>query len=108
MTTSTLEQKPSEGDPAGFSIIDRCDECPYTAYTWSRVKLKGSIIKEHLAQHEPGRAVDIEVNWEPSAFCSVCEDGIGDIKTNDSESLRCDDCDTTWDIDGRNGETDDQ
>lgn len=60
----------------------------------------------HTAQHDPGRAPDITVEWEISASCSVCEDTIGDIVVNDSDSIRCKDCGTTWSIDGSNGERD--
>lgn len=44
------------------------------------------------------------MDWEPSAFCSVCADGIGDIVAED-EGLTCRDCGTTWGIDGKMGET---
>ena len=54
----------------------------------------------------PGRALDIEVDWEPSACCSVCADGVGDI-TQEDDGLRCHGCGTTWDMDGTGGETTD-
>lgn len=81
-----------------------CSACGYTTYTggdpdrdWSH------ILDSHLAQHQPGRALDIEVDWTPSALCSVCEDGIGDIHAED-DGLICRECGTQWDIDGTGGE----
>lgn len=58
----------------------------------------------HSRQYDPGNAPDIAVDWEISASCSVCPDGIGDVKTNDSETVRCEECGTTWHIDGTGGE----
>lgn len=85
------------------SVKVECSECDYKAWTggspnrdWTR------LIDGHLAQHRPGRAVDIEVDWEPSAWCSVCEDG-GDIH-QEGDGLTCRDCGTTWSIDGTYGE----
>lgn len=59
--------------------------------------------RDHSAQYEPGRAPDIQVDWEPVALCPVCEDGVGDIAQVD-EGLGCKECDTTWDMVGRGGE----
>lgn len=61
-------------------------------------------LRSHTEQFEPGRAPDITVDWTISASCSVCPDGIGDVVTNDSESVICNDCNTTWHIDGTSGE----
>ncbi|MBG6085834.1 hypothetical protein [Zhihengliuella flava] len=47
---------------------------------------------------------DINVDWEPSAWCPICEDG-GDMAVIDTEALECTDCGTTWSIDGRHGES---
>lgn len=58
----------------------------------------------HRAQYDPGRAPDITVEYELVAYCSVCEDGIGDIQQNDGETVRCKECGTAWHIDGTNGE----
>lgn len=58
----------------------------------------------HTKQYLPGSAPDIVVDWEISACCSVCEDGIGDIVTEDSESVYCKECGTTWSMDGTDGE----
>lgn len=58
---------------------------------------------DHQEQHRPGRALDIEVDWEPSATCSVCPDG-GDIHQDSSDTLECRQCGTVWDIDGSGGE----
>lgn len=64
--------------------------------------------REHSEQFKPGRAPDISVDWEISACCSVCEDGIGDVVSEDSESLRCKECSTTWSMEGDSGERDDE
>lgn len=94
-------------DKAGYYMPVRveCSECAYKTYTGgSPDRDWNHLIDGHLAQHEPGRAVDIEVDWEPSARCSVCEDG-GDIH-QEGDGLTCRDCGTTWSIDGTNGERD--
>ena len=58
---------------------------------------------DHQDQHRPGRAPDIEVDWEPSATCSVCPDG-GDIHQDSSDVLEGRGCGTTWYLDGTGGE----
>jgi hypothetical protein len=58
----------------------------------------------HTVQYEPGRAPDIEVDWDPSANCSVCED-LGEVKADpDGEGLFCVQCKTRWGMDGEHGE----
>ncbi|QAY16180.1 hypothetical protein SEA_SONALI_68 [Arthrobacter phage Sonali] len=64
----------------------------------------GKFIDYHSGQFEPGRAPDIAVDWEISACCSVCPDGIGDIEVIDSDTIQCKDCRTTWDMTGSNGD----
>lgn len=83
-----------------------CNMCPYVTFTARKagaILSANEILKEHLEQHAPGRALDIAVDWEPSARCSVCESG-GDIVMNDVETLICNECDTTWTLDGTDGE----
>lgn len=87
----------------------KCGQCSHTTFT-SRLRqfmpTASDILHDHLAQHGPGRALDIEVDWEPSANCSVCPDGIGMIKFNDDgEGLACTECGTEWDMDGKDGAT---
>lgn len=65
-----------------------------------------SIWGNHSRQFEPGGAPDITVEWELVAHCSVCPDKVGDVVTNDSESVVCNECGTTWGMDGESGETD--
>jgi hypothetical protein len=60
--------------------------------------------RHHSGQYDTGRAPDITVDWEISACCSVCEDGVGTVVTNDSETVTCEECGTTWSIDGTAGE----
>ena len=87
-----------------------CSACPYVRFTGAPHHIATRVerwMPDHIAQHAPGRALDIEVVWEPSACCSVCEDGIGDIRQVSSEGLECIECGTTWDMDGRGGETSD-
>ena len=80
--------------------------CYWAAYGTIKPEQYDWVIRDHRAQYEPGRAPDIEVDWEPSAWCPVCEDGIGDIKWNsDGEGLICVRCKTTWTIRGEHGET---
>src|SRR5699024_2759876 len=84
----------------------KCAEGCYTAFTQYREsygdpqEYATRVIRDNLRQHEPGRALDIEVSWKPSAFCNVCADGLGDINWSDIETLECRECETTWNIDG--------
>ncbi len=88
------------------SVKASCPLCTHVVFTGGRPGFDWShILDRHLAQHQPGRARDIEVAWEPSAWCSVCEDGIGDIHHED-DGLVCRNCGTRWDINGTGGEID--
>ena len=79
-----------------------CDECGYTSYTAGPKSYKWEhLIDHHLDQHAPYRALDIDVCWEVSADCSVCEDG-GEIVEEDG-GLTCRKCGAYWDIDGTGG-----
>lgn len=82
-----------------------CDHVEFTGVPEHEAEARTSWIADHIAQHAPGRALDIEVDWEPSACCSVCEGGIGDIRQVSSEGLECIECGTAWDNDGTMGET---
>lgn len=93
-------------DPDGQSIVAHClaDGCGYTIYTWSRTTIDPETFGlGHQNQHRPGRALDIEVDGEPSAHCSVCPDGIGDIRTGDDSGIECTECGTWWEHDGTGG-----
>lgn len=97
----------SDPDQNGWvSIRVACALCGHTTWTGHKKSLApqvaASIKRTHLAQHAPGRALDIVVDWEPSADCSVCENG-GNI-TQTGDGLECGDCGTTWDINGEYGE----
>ena len=98
------------GSRSWTNVVAECSVCGYKSFTaiWTDVfnRLnRRSWISDHLAQHGPGRALDIEVDWEPSARCSVCADGIGDIEQED-EGLVCQECGTSWNLDGTGGMTD--
>lgn len=84
------------------SVTAECSDCDYKEWTGGNPRRDWShMIDHHLAQHEPGRALDIDVDWEPSASCSVCTHG-GDVQ-QDGDGLVCQDCGTTWNIDGTFG-----
>lgn len=104
MGEPTIEFRGSEKFTA---IKASCGLCSHVVFTGLPAHLPmptaAEVLAEHLAQHEPGRALDIEVDWEPSAHCSVCEDGIGRIEQED-DGLICRECGATWDMDGRGGE----
>lgn len=93
----------------GWSSVNiRCSECSYVAFTGAPTKViasRSSWISDHLSQHNPGRALDIEVSWEPSACCSVCEDGIGSIRWHEDGGVWCTECKTIWDENGQYGMT---
>ena len=104
------------GDPWGPENPDtyfakiRCSECDFIQ--WSSVRTSKvtaeeyatNSINRHLETHEPGRAPDIDVEYVLSASCSVCEDGIGDVVQESSDSIECRECGTTWSDDGTYGE----
>lgn len=99
----------SETHPGFHSAVIRCSEQDHTIFTsWRDTygdphDYASRVLRDHLDQHKPGRALDIEVSWEPVAFCSVCEDGIGNVVQED-DGLTCRQCGTTWDMDGKQGE----
>lgn len=59
--------------------------------------------ERHTIQFNKNRAQDITVDWDISAYCSVCEDGIGTVIVVDGDTIRCTDCGTTWSMDGTGG-----
>lgn len=104
---------PSASGSGWTAVRAECTECRYVMFTGvpDGVDPDRKWLADHLAQHEEGRALDIEVDWKPSALCSVCDDGVGDIEAWEDEQVRCRECGTRWDYDGRNGtreETDDE
>lgn len=110
-------ENPHQPEPSGGLLKCQAPDCGYlrTFYVpeyrdyekWLASACEG-FKRDHSYQFEPGRARDISVDWEISALCSVCEDGIGEVEVNDSESLRCKECNTTWDMEGGNGEREEQ
>lgn len=100
----------SETYPDFRYAVIRCSEQDHIIFTSYRESYgepqdyANRALRDHLDQHKPGRALDIEVSWEPVALCSVCEDGFGDIAHGYDGDLRCKKCETTWDIDGTSGE----
>lgn len=96
-----IDLKHSEGNNY-TSVSARCSACSYITYTAGPSGRDFSnIIDEHLKQHNPGRAPDIEIEYILSADCSVCEDG-GDIVADDGVLL-CRICQTSWSDDGTHG-----
>lgn len=96
-----------------WSVKGACKECGnkvFTAIPYSekfapsvkavRERMEHSF-RDHQEQHKPGRALDIEVEYELVARCSVCKDG-GNIYVED-DVLLCDQCGTSWDMDGTMG-----
>lgn len=84
-----------------------CSECSHMVFTGGPVDRDWShSIDDHLRQHEPGRAIDIEVQYVLSADCTVCDDG-GDLHEDSTDVIECRDCGTTWYSDGTGGETKD-
>jgi N-acetyl-anhydromuramyl-L-alanine amidase AmpD len=101
--------KCSDTDNDMFSVTARCSACSHIAFTAipsPYADRRISFIQEHIDQHAPGRAIDIDAIWEVSAHCTVCENG-GDITDVDGETLQCQQCNTTWSMDGTFGELDD-
>lgn len=91
-------------------VACKAPDCPYLMYAGVRTEESYAALfkSDHAVQYEPGRAPDIEVDWEPSASCSVCEDS-GDVKADpDGDGLVCGDCGTRWDMQGESGEKDEE
>ncbi|WP_346007274.1 hypothetical protein [Janibacter terrae] len=103
----TFEEKPTEATEhshAGRSVKASCTRCDYWVMTWLPDGYPSDlIVRDHAAQHEPGRALDIDVDWVPRANCSVCEDGIGLIEVDADGDLACAACRTYWSIEGKGG-----
>lgn len=96
----------SDDSPATVAITSECSECGTTAYTGGPAHIADqprAWMQDHIDQHAPGGAVNLDVMWHVSADCTVCDDG-GDIIDEDSETLRCQKCQTTWAIDGTFGQ----
>jgi hypothetical protein len=118
MSTTTLTPRAQNlHQPASTENRITCaaPDCGYSMHTHSIRMFEGKpdqlatyweslFDRHHADQYAPGRAPDITVDWEISACCSVCEDGVGKVVTNDSETVTCEECDTTWCIDGTAGE----
>lgn len=95
----------SPPDERGRSLILKCsfDGCRYTAYTWAPNRVSGeNLINNHLNQHQPDRALDIEVSYHVDADCSVCDDG-GRVDYGDDGDIECAVCGTYWDGEGKGG-----
>lgn len=90
----------------GRSVVAACDTCRWTTFGW----LPGNthtdhLTRDHADQHKPGRALDIEVEWDILADCSVCDDD-GNVSVDDEGGLTCESCGTHWTIEGRRGTRD--
>lgn len=101
----TIAIQPTE-DPRFEQITVTCSECPYA---WHYVREVGEVepangyIFRHRYQHEPDRALDVVVDWTPHAQCSVCADN-GNIEWGERrKTIRCQNCGTTWKLDGTDG-----
>lgn len=108
--------KIEEGEPdptTGLRLLTlecQVEGCTHLEYTGVRGDLDKFLVRSlrgHQEQHKPGRALDIAVDWEVSALCSVCEDGVGDIVRED-EGVTCRECGTSWDLDGTDGRRDEE
>lgn len=106
MSNATMTAQASNNGWTALKVeCNICSHVTFTARPNDSIPLAEVILEDHLSQHEPGRALDIEVDWEPSANCSVCPDGIGTIKHSDDGGITCTECGTEWDLDGKGGVT---
>ena len=107
MSAFTYEETPTPAtkhSQAGRNVKASCTRCDYWVMTWLPSQCPNELIThDHAAQHEPGRALDITVEWEVSANCSVCDDGIGAIRVDPDGDLECTECGTYWSITGTGG-----
>ncbi|NWN87021.1 MAG: hypothetical protein HLX51_00540 [Micrococcaceae bacterium] len=99
----TLTQSEEIGNM--ISVASWCSACGtavFTALPSKYAHVRRGFMQDHIDQHAPGRAIDLDVQWQLYAQCTVCDDG--EIINEDSETLCCKQCDTTWSIDGTYGE----
>lgn len=105
MSESTISFSDSTTGQTVYTV--KCGHCDHVVFGGraadAPLPSANDVLADHLEQHRPGRALDVTVDWEPSALCSVCEDGIGMIEEQDG-MLVCTECGTTWELDGTNGE----
>lgn len=102
IVTVLSEDGPDDPHP-GRSIKVSCSECGHSAFTHVPPGFKDeTLIDGHLAQHGPGRALDIVVDWQVLAECSVCVYG-GKVEADGEGGVTCEECGTYWDIDGSGG-----
>lgn len=91
--------------PEGVTYGASCaaPDCVYVVYSGGAddERYRGHF-DAHRSQYEPGRAPDIEIEYELVATCSVCADG-GDVK-DEGETVICGQCGTNWYRDGSYGE----
>jgi hypothetical protein len=115
--TATVEAPATnQHQPVEEGSFYRCatPDCHYSIYTYPIRRLPVDRNAEywasvwqstHARQYDPGNAPDITVDWEISACCSVCPDGIGDVGTDaDGDGVQCKECGTHWTMDGTLGE----
>lgn len=62
-----------------------------------------SLMGDHLRRHEQSAARDLaDLTWEVHATCTACE-RVGGISVVSGGALRCSECGTCWDMEGRDG-----
>lgn len=92
-------------------VYIHCSECK--SMLWSTSVYLGEepytnleAIQDHLDQHnDPTRAPDIEyLEYNVEAWCTICEDRVGEVDFTSSGTLECNVCGTVWDSDGEHGE----
>jgi hypothetical protein len=88
-------------DTSKFSVKDESQRAPQS---YADDNYKEIFMRDHHDQYEPGRAPDIVIEYVISACCTVCPDKIGTIVQNDTDSVVCTECKTTWYTDGTGGE----
>lgn len=87
------------------SVTFECSECSHVTFSVTQDHVPDDVLEiranhaHDVSQHDPGRAPDIQVDFELVADCSVCEFPKGDVQQTDHEVLTCEDCGTTWTLD---------
>ena len=90
--------------PSGYPHAWQCEVegCVYVVFAGlAPVEYYDRVASDHMAQHAPGRVLDIRPEWTVSAICTGCDEAV-DLTVEDGW-LVCPECGARWDINGNNG-----
>lgn len=91
-------------NPQGNPVAGSCLLCDYVKVADACTDEDFlTLMASHLRDHERGSAEDLaDLSWEVHASCTVC-DRVGSVGATPDGGLRCWECGTRWDRQGRRG-----